>query len=139
MSGPTGTPQNNFDFLRFCLASAVILSHCFPMLDGSNHREPLYVLTGGRVTLGSLAVDGFFTLSGFLILQSWLSCRGLTDYLRRRALRICPGFAVASLVSILLVGLLGTRDRSAFFAALAPADVTFRLLTLRELEVPRLC
>ena len=65
-SGLGETGANNFDVLRFALASLVIFSHSFPLLQGDNRREPLSVLTGGQTDLGKLAVDGFFLISGFL-------------------------------------------------------------------------
>jgi peptidoglycan/LPS O-acetylase OafA/YrhL len=86
---------NNIDFLRFFLAALVIFSHSYPLLLGSNTREPMSLATQGQRTGGELAVEGFFILSGFLITSSWFSARGLGDYLRRRALRIYPGFLMA--------------------------------------------
>src|SRR5689334_20689842 len=87
--------SNNIDFLRFALASLVILSHSYPLVWGNNTREPFSMATGGQRTGGELAVEGFFILSGFLITRSWYSARSTGDYLRRRALRIYPGFFVA--------------------------------------------
>src|SRR4051794_31091402 len=71
--------ENNIDFLRFLLAALVIFSHSYPLLWGSNEREPVSFATGGQRTAGELAVDGFFILSGFLIARSWMSSRGLGD------------------------------------------------------------
>lgn len=100
----SGGRENNIDFLRFFLASLVIFSHSYPLLWGSNDREPISLATRGQRTGGELAVDGFFILSGFLITRSWLSSRGLGDYLRRRALRIYPGFLAALCFSGLIAG-----------------------------------
>ena len=80
------------------------MSHSYPLLWGSNDREPLSRLSGGQMTLGEIAVDGFFILSGFLISASWARCRGLGDYLRRRVLRIVPGYVAAVLFSGLVAG-----------------------------------
>jgi peptidoglycan/LPS O-acetylase OafA/YrhL len=61
---------NNFNLLRLILALCVILSHSPELTDGDNHREPLMCLFD-TIPLGFLAVDAFFLLSGYLIVQSW--------------------------------------------------------------------
>ncbi len=94
--------ENNFDALRVGLALVVILSHSYPLLQGSNAAEPIYRATGGQRTAGEVAVDGFFLISGYLITMSWQRSRGLLDYLKKRVLRIYPGFLVAVLFSSLV-------------------------------------
>jgi peptidoglycan/LPS O-acetylase OafA/YrhL len=96
--------NNNFDFLRLALALTVLISHCYPLTQGNNDREPLSRLTGGNEDLGRVAVAGFFILSGFLIANSWAGSRGLVDFLRRRALRIYPGFIAAVLFTSFVIG-----------------------------------
>jgi len=63
--------NNNIDALRLLLAVLVIFSHSYALGLGSEAREPLALATRGQLTLGNLAVDWFFVLSGFLIAQSW--------------------------------------------------------------------
>src|SRR5271170_6363236 len=58
------------------------------------------------MTFGTVGVDGVFLLSGYLIVQSWLGDPALLNYLRKRVLRIVPGYLVAVAVSTLAVGLL---------------------------------
>jgi peptidoglycan/LPS O-acetylase OafA/YrhL len=53
-----------------------------------------------------LAVDGFFLLSGFLIARSWDHDPELLNFLRKRLLRIVPGYLVAVILSTIAVGLL---------------------------------
>ncbi len=110
--GETSGRLNNFDFLRLVLAVAVIFSHSFPLLWGDNRDEPLMRLTGGQVTAGELAVAGFFVLSGFLITKSWLRSPGVVDYLRKRVLRIYPGFLASLAFCAFVVGPLAA-DRPA--------------------------
>lgn len=98
---------NNFDLLRLVLAASVVVSHCCTLLG---HRDPLMWLTGNQVTLGGVAVDGFFILSGFLIARSWENSRGIGDYLGRRARRIYPAFIGAGLFCVLVVGPLASTD-----------------------------
>ena len=99
-----GTRKNNFDAIRFLLATLVIASHSYPLLRGSNACEPISLLTGGQLTGGEMAIDGFFALSGFLIVQSWQRSRGALQYFTKRILRIYPGFLVAVLFGAFVVG-----------------------------------
>ena len=96
--------NNNFDFLRCALALMVLFSHCYPLTYGRTDDEPMFRLTGGHDDFGRIAVAGFFTLSGFLIANSWASSAGLWDFLLRRGLRIYPGFIVAVLFTAFVVG-----------------------------------
>jgi len=114
--------RNNFDFLRFFLAALVILSHSFPLLYGSKEWEPLYRVTRHQVEAGAVAVDGFFIISGFLIAQSWMCGKGLGDFIRKRFRRIYPGFAVALLFCVLVVGPLAGVNLATYFRD----PVTFR-------------
>ena len=107
---------NNFDALRVTLALMVIFSHSYPLLLGSNSREPFHRWTGGQQTAGEVAVEGFFLISGFLIAASWLRSRGLLDYLRRHSLRIIPGFLVAVAFSSLIAGPMLAADAGQYWS-----------------------
>ena len=84
----------------------VLLSHAPELTDGNTSREPLHRFTHTDFNLGSVGVDGFFLLSGFLIVQSWQRNPELGNYLRKRLLRIVPGYLVAALLGTLVIGLL---------------------------------
>jgi peptidoglycan/LPS O-acetylase OafA/YrhL len=88
----TGIGRNNLDFVRFVLAVAVILAHSYALLQGSDAGEPLMRATHGQITFGGLAVDWFFVISGFLIVHSWLRNPSIVEFLKKRVLRIYPGF-----------------------------------------------
>lgn len=62
---------------------------------------------------------GFFVLSGYLISQSWARGRGLVDFMRKRVLRIYPGFVVAALATAFIFGPLG-MDKSAYYSEFNP-------------------
>lgn len=105
------TRVNNLDFIRFMLALSVLYCHCFVLYYGTEDTvEPLWVLSSKQMSLGTFAVNFFFIISGFLVLQSWNYSKGLWDYLKKRIIRIYPGFIVASLFCICIFGPLGTAD-----------------------------
>lgn len=95
--------NNRFHVIRLVLAGLVIVAHAPELIDGDRSREVLTQVFG-TLSCGELAVDGFFLVSGYLITQSWLACPSALAYLRNRVLRIYPGFVVASLVCIFVVG-----------------------------------
>jgi peptidoglycan/LPS O-acetylase OafA/YrhL len=94
--------MNNFGVIRLMLASLVIFGHSPELIDGNRSREPLTEMFG-VLTLGEAAVNGFFLVSGYLLVASILSSQSLRDYFVKRITRIYPGFIVASLVCVLIV------------------------------------
>jgi peptidoglycan/LPS O-acetylase OafA/YrhL len=97
---------------RMVLALMVLASHSFS-LTGFN--EPLVVETG-QVSLGLVAVYGFFGLSGYLLTRSREHTPSL-PFLWNRALRILPGYWVAlafgAVAATLAAWLVGQRLSSA--------------------------
>lgn len=111
---------NNFDCLRFILASLVIWSHCFPL---SGRGMDWFYAASGQIDGGSLAVDGFFILSGFLVTQSWLSCPSIPIFARKRFLRIGPALLAALAFGALVIGPLNsTLPVRAYFESRQPWD-----------------
>lgn len=82
-------------------ASAVIVSHSFPLSLGIGAKEPLMGLL--PTSLGGLAVIVFFAVSGFLIMQSWVRRKSLTTFLVARWARIAPGLLAVLLLMALLL------------------------------------
>ncbi|MCH2341911.1 acyltransferase family protein [Pseudomonas sp. NPDC047963] len=99
--------ENNFDFLRFFAASAVVLGHCY-WLSGLGAVEPVRLFTGSMDT-ADIAVNLFFVMSGFLIAASWIHSRSSLDFAGKRALRIFPALTVSTLFTAFVVGPLGTE------------------------------
>jgi peptidoglycan/LPS O-acetylase OafA/YrhL len=100
--------DNNFDALRLVAAVAVIFSHSFLIAEGSDAHEPLIWLTGRQCILGLCGVFVFFTISGFLVTESYERTASPLDYLAKRALRIFPGLFAALMVSAFIFGALAT-------------------------------
>lgn len=98
--------ENNLNLLRFAAASLVVFSHSYP-LSGHAADEPLAKLV--RVLdLGAVAVAMFFAMSGFLVARSFDRGAGIAAFVRSRALRIVPAFAVAVAYAALVLGPLVT-------------------------------
>lgn len=105
----TARPHNEFDTLRIVAAVAVIFSHHFALT-----RTPAPVwLNFGMV--GGVAVMTFFTISGYLVMQSWQREPRLARFLWKRLIRIWPGVLVAVATNILVFGLLFTALPAADF------------------------
>jgi peptidoglycan/LPS O-acetylase OafA/YrhL len=84
---------NNFDLTRLCLAIIVVLFHV-SVLSAAPGLSYLRYLDGGA------AVEGFFVISGFLILASYERSRSLAAYLSKRARRILPAYWLSTLLCI---------------------------------------
>lgn len=88
---------NAFSLLRFLAATLVVIGHTFPIL-GLPERGVL------GESLGAIAVDVFFVMSGFLITSAWERRTSVGQYARNRVLRIVPAYAGVALVSVLVIG-----------------------------------
>ncbi|HEY4301747.1 MAG TPA: acyltransferase family protein [Candidatus Didemnitutus sp.] len=85
--------DNAFDLLRLVLALLVVYTHAH--LLGAFGEEPLSKFVRSQTSAGTLAVLGFFGLSGFLVTQSFeVQGDGLL-FARARLLRILPGLYLA--------------------------------------------
>lgn len=138
---PIKSYPNNFDIIRFVLAASVILCHSFAIYYGYEkflHTEPFMVWSSQQISIGSVAVDLFFIISGFLIVKSFETSSGTFNYLTKRILRIYPGFIVAFLLSILIAGFIGSElahnweGYKLYFHYLYKKKELVRLFTLQD-------
>ncbi len=100
--------RNNFDLLRLLAAISVIFSHAYLIAEGTQDREPFYWLTGHQTILGVVGVFIFFTMSGFLVTQSFEATGSPIRYAAKRLLRIYPGYIACLLVLAFVLGPLVT-------------------------------
>jgi peptidoglycan/LPS O-acetylase OafA/YrhL len=113
--------RNNFDALRLVAAASVMFSHAFLIADGTQNNEWLIRLTGNQSILGLTGVFVFFTISGFLVTQSYEQTRDPLRFVAKRALRIFPGLFGATVISaFVLAPLVTTLRPSAYFSQPAP-------------------
>lgn len=84
------------------MASGVIVFHSFALSGQEIGLWPVYQL------LGYVWVDGFFAISGYLILRSWLSKPDWRAFLSARALRIYPAFWVCLIVTAFVIAPIAT-------------------------------
>ena len=104
-TGSLHTRDNGLTAARLMLALMVVVSHSFTL---TGLTEPLVAETG-QISLGIIAVLGFFGLSGYLVTAS-RDRLSVGPFLRNRALRIFPGYwlalvfgAIAAIVGAALV------------------------------------
>jgi peptidoglycan/LPS O-acetylase OafA/YrhL len=91
--GQAFDPRHNaLNAWRLILATGVIFWHSFPLTGRTISYEPVVRL------LSEAWVDGFFTVSGFLITASWMRRPHLKEFWTARVLRIFPGLWVCLLV-----------------------------------------
>ncbi len=98
MAISTTSRLNNFDALRIAAAFAVLLSHQYALCG---LKEPVVF---GAMSLGTLGVLVFFSISGFLVSQSWRQDPHLARFLAKRILRIWPGLAAFTLLAACILG-----------------------------------
>jgi peptidoglycan/LPS O-acetylase OafA/YrhL len=93
--------NNNFQLIRVIAAALVVFSHSFPVARGACIEPPGPYM---RHSFGTLAVMIFFTISGYLVAQSWSSRRAPLRFLCARILRIYPALIISIFITVFLVG-----------------------------------
>lgn len=102
--------DNNLNLLRLMAALMVLYAHSFDFYGNS----PAGFLDS---TYGSLGINIFFIISGYLIVKSWDSTPHARTFLMKRSLRIFPALIVVVLVSAFILGpLFSTLTVREYFA-----------------------
>jgi peptidoglycan/LPS O-acetylase OafA/YrhL len=108
---PESLRENNFDIVRILLALIVVFVHSYEL----SQQPSLHVID---VVLNSrFAVEGFFTISGFLIFASYERSRSLREYAANRAWRILPGYWLSTVVCLVIAFAFGQFHVCRFLAA----------------------
>jgi peptidoglycan/LPS O-acetylase OafA/YrhL len=124
--------QNNIEFLRLGLALMVVFAHSFAVTQRG--AEPFALLTRGQATGGTIAVDAFFILSGFLITASYERSGSVFSFLKKRIVRIYPAFLVVTLVTALCIVPLGGGQLEGRGALGKTALVIASVVRLKDVE-----
>ena len=105
--------KNNLDIVRLFAALLVLISHGLVVLGLPGPIEPRYLYW-----VGPIGVYTFFSISGYLVAQSWDSDPKLLRYFARRGLRIFPALIVCTLLSVFVLGpLLTTWTLDRYFSS----------------------
>lgn len=97
--------SNNFTLMRFIFAWAVLIGHSFPITG--NGSDPISKFLLPYAWIGSIAVSGFFAVSGYLVTASIMQ-RSIPTFIASRVLRLYPAVIVYSLICVFLIGPLNT-------------------------------
>lgn len=116
--------SNNLQLTRFIAAALVIVSHSFPITQGTIEKEWLYALTNGQLTLGALAVAVFFLCGGYLSAGSVPKYTSMKHYTIARLKRLLPSLWFV-VISCMLLGV--------FVTTLTPGEYFTNTMTYRYL------
>ncbi len=85
---------NNYTLIRLILAASVIWYHSFGMTLDQNHADRITAAIYPITTVGGLAVQCFFFLSGLFVTLSFFRDQSTVGFIAKRGLRIWPGLFV---------------------------------------------
>jgi len=89
--------QNSIGALRLILAVLVVYTHACYL--GGFGPELLLVWSHNTITAGTVAVQGFFVISGWLVCRSWRNNPSLGPFLWNRFLRLAPAFWICLVIT----------------------------------------
>lgn len=95
---------NNFDFLRFFAASAIIISHCFALSLGYSQ----VFLFDWHLLFGQFGLAALLVISGYLISQSWDRKPRIRNFFWKRTLRLVPGLIISIAMIMFIIAPINT-------------------------------
>ena len=101
--------KNCFDFLRFFFAANILIAHLCE-LSQSKNLEFLYNFSNSTI-----AVQGFFIISGFLVAKSFVNTPSIKEYFIKRAKRILPAYVVVILFATVFMTFFSSYSISDYF------------------------
>jgi len=102
--------KNCFDFLRFFFALNILLAH---LCELSQSKSLLFLSSFSN---SSIAVKGFFIISGFLVAKSFVTTSSLKEYFIKRAKRILPAYIFIILFSALILVFFSSNHLLEYFS-----------------------
>ena len=128
---------NALNFLRLVFAATVLFAHAWAFgTFGVDPLGSLLLRTQAGDAAGN-AVNGFFIISGFLIVGSWLSGRSADSYLRARVARIWPAFAVAFIVSAFIAAVAAGGEGLHYLRSIPKQSWFVGIFSLNQGELER--
>jgi peptidoglycan/LPS O-acetylase OafA/YrhL len=110
-----GRFSNNFDFLRFVAAAAIVFTHAYALrlgFVGIGLTDPILLV--GQAALAALLVT-----SGYLITSSWVSTSSAKRFVWKRFLRVVPALIPMIFFTLFIIGpLMTTLPLGEYFSAL---------------------
>lgn len=100
--------SSNLQFIKFIAAILVIVSHAYPITQGSNETEPLLMITNGQLSFGGLAVGIFFFSAGLFIAKSAEKNHTAKSFFIARCKRIFPPLLFTVILTMIVGGVLTT-------------------------------
>ena len=125
--------NNHLNMIRMIAATAVLVSHAWPISLGPGAVQPLSALLGE--TLGTLSVYVFFVISGFLIARSFERQPTVRRWIVARVLRLFPALTVVLVLTVAVLGpLVTTLPLAEYFARPETLSYVPRNLSLAFLQ-----
>lgn len=104
--------NNSFDFLRFFFAADILLAHLWEL---SQSKSLLFLKDFSN---SSIAVKGFFVISGFLVAKSYITTPSLKHYFIKRAKRILPAYFFVIFITVIVLALFSTIGTTEYFSTI---------------------
>lgn len=120
--------DNCFDFLRYFFAFSLILVHFCTLTD----TEQFWFISG------QMRVKAFFTITGFLVVYSFLRRKSLKVYCWKRILRIMPAYVTTIIVCYLIGFFFSTASISEYFFSFQSFKYLIANLTFMNFVEPSL-
>lgn len=109
--------HDQFDRLRLIAAALVVYGHSYALAPPGHGGSDLLLRLTRAGHSGEIAVWVFFVISGFLLTMRWQEQPDPRRYVRNRALRILPAYAVCLLLTALVLGpLVSSLPLTEYFA-----------------------
>lgn len=115
--------ENNFNLIRFFLASSVMFYHSFALNSAyKDSVDPvsLFLIRTSGIDLGRFAVNIFFVISGIFVTQSWLKDANLIRFAARRVIRLIPALFVCTIILGVLAVTFFSKDGPSFLISEKP-------------------